>query len=292
MFKNTSAIAAGALLLVMSCKEKGPVINPGDNQAKIGDTTYTTDVPKADSKTVLFEEFTGVSCSSCPNAKKKIEALNKLYPGQTFTIAYHVDNSGFTKKIINLSKFDFRTNDATNVHDLLFRTNDAGLPKGGVSRYYYNDHYWLNPADWSIVTENVLKEEPVANIAVTSSYDVAKSEAIVNVKITYLAETSGKQALTVVVTEDGIVDAQKNMFVIDTFYQHDHVLRDVVTAHSGDTFLEDMETKEAGRVYEKTLLVKADAAWKVENCHVVAFVHNIDAGNKEVLQAAGVALIK
>jgi hypothetical protein len=39
-------------------------------------------------------------------------------------------------------------------------------------------------------------------------------------------------------------------------------------------------------VYERTIIYPVDANWKPEKCMVVAYVHDGDGADKEVLQAA------
>ena len=50
-----------------------------------------------------------------------------------------------------------------------------------------------------------------------------------------------------------------------------------------------LRKKQAG-VYEKSYTFKVDDKIKVENCHIVAFVHNNEIDNKEILQAARIKL--
>jgi len=292
MFRYSNSVILAAILLLASCKEKGPIISPDDGQAKIGDTTYLLEtVPAADTKNVLFEEFTGVKCANCPQARRLIEGIAKNYPDRVHVIAYHFKNSGFTIPYTGTSNYDFRTDDATNMVNFLSVTGDDwGLPTGSVSRLFFKSGLLNGRENWGIMTDEVLKGKPTANISISSTYDADKSEAIIKVKLTYLEETKGKQAMTVAITESNMIDIQLESGFIDTFYRHDHVLRKIITLHSGDPVLNDIETKEPGRVYEKTLIAKVDAAWKPENCHIVAFAHNNNVDNKEILQVAEVTL--
>lgn len=290
MSKNSfyTMMVAAIIMVISSCKEKGPIVNLDTNTTKVGDTTYVADkIETPQTKNVLFEEFTGVHCSNCPNARRKIEGIEKVYPGRVNIIAYHYQGSGFTMPFEGISQFDFRTEDATNISNFLSRVGDSGgLPTGGVSRLLFNGSYLNGRDNWPIMADEILKEEPVVNIIVSSEYNSSSNDVIIKVRLMYLKEKTGKQAMTVAITESGMVDIQTDFNFIDTFYQHKHVLRDIVTLYSGDPLLDDMSTKEAGRVYEKTMIAKVAPDWKPENCHIVAFVHNNDADNKEILQVA------
>lgn len=283
-------MAAAIITAFTSCKEKGPIVDLGTNTAKLGDTTYVAENTEApQTKNVLFEEFTGVHCSNCPNARRKIEGIEKVYPGRVNIIAYHTQGSGFTMPFEGVSQFDFRTEDATNISNFLSRAGDlGGLPTGSVSRLLFNGSYLNGRDNWPIMTDEVLKDEPKINVSVTSEYNNSSNEVIIKVKLMYLEEVSGKQAMTVAITESGMVDIQSDYNFIDTFYQHKHVLRDIVTSYSGDPLLDDIVTKEPGRVYEKTMIAKVAPDWKPENCHIVAFIHNNDAESKEIYQVAEV----
>ncbi|MBP8249860.1 MAG: Omp28-related outer membrane protein [Chitinophagales bacterium] len=48
----------------------------------------------------------------------------------------------------------------------------------------------------------------------------------------------------------------------------------------------------AGRVYEFEYTYTLNDDWNADNMHVVAFVHNAETDNKEVLQVAEVEVVE
>jgi hypothetical protein len=95
------------------------------------------------------------------------------------------------------------------------------------------------------------------------------------------------QNLTVGIIENNIIDAQEYTSYIDTFYQHNHVLRDFLTPASGSAVLDSFATKKAGRVYERIFIYNVDSKWNAANCEVFAYVFKNESGQDyEIAQAA------
>jgi hypothetical protein len=74
-------------------------------------------------------------------------------------------------------------------------------------------------------------------------------------------------SLTVYVTEDGIIGRQLNLGTWVSDYEHNHVLRDLVSNVVGD----DLKWTSATN-YENQYEVALGSDWKVENLKVVAFI--------------------
>lgn len=278
-------------MLLVACKEKGPVINIPPDNSSTKDTTYIAPVEQPQPKSVLVEEFTGIQCPNCPKAKDVIEGLSAQYPDQVIAIAYFMDAGKITEPIKGLSKYDFRTQKALDINNYL--PNKAmGLPKGGVDRVNYKDEgVWRIPNDWSIITSERMSFSPQINIHLKSTYVADEHKAIIHVKLAYTDDVDIDNYLSIAITEDHIIDAQENKFVIDTFYEHGHVLRDIITnSIYGDVILDSIPAKEKGRVFERNFVVQLNNEWKAENCNIVAFIHTNEASNKEIMQAAEIHL--
>jgi hypothetical protein len=101
---------------------------------------------------------------------------------------------------------------------------------------------------------------------------------------------TGAQALTVALTEDDVIDAQEMPFGshpgFKQDYPHPHLLRDVLTAATGNAILGNIATIAPGRIYERTFIYEVKAGWNPDKLHVIAFVSGNDGANKEVVQAA------
>ena len=93
------------------------------------------------------------------------------------------------------------------------------------------------------------------------------------------------------ITEENIVGFQ-NVYGVGPApdYNHKHVLRDILNSdYKGEVILT------AGNPITNTQVVINDYTiptdWDVDNCHIIAFVHNRSATNLEIHQAIEVDLV-
>ena len=89
-------IALVCLYMLSACEEK-PLVIPDF-------------VPPTSGKVVLIEEFTGASCTVCPQGAAKVEELLNLLPNNVAAVAIH--GVFLSEPIANKSKYDFRNEDA------------------------------------------------------------------------------------------------------------------------------------------------------------------------------------
>jgi hypothetical protein len=275
-----------ASVFLFACKEKGPAINSGTSGTAAKDTTYiSSKMEAADPKIVLVEEFTGASCAPCPPARDLLANYISQHPNRVLPLELHVFPFPQAAPTSH-SKYDFRTQVGTDIKDKYY-PDIQGIPAAGIDRMSFNNEKALTPSSkWAnAIDERLAKETPV-NIKIESSYDASAKTATIKVKVSYTKLVSQKQFLSVAVLEKDIEDVQKYDFYIDDHYIFKHTFRDLLTAVSGDEFLKDMPAKEPGRVYERTFIYPVNEAWNPEKCDIIVFVHNNDAGNAEVLQAA------
>ena len=98
-----------------------------------------------------------------------------------------------------------------------------------------------------------------------------------NVNVGALVELTGNLHLTVLLTEDNIIDAQKDVSTIIPDYKHKHVLRAVLTSNTfGDLVGTGLSANESiSRSYSFTLPAE-DGTWKAENINIVAHLRSDD----------------
>lgn len=284
MHKKISLLAALAgVVMLTACEEKGPIIDFGTSE-KAEDSTYVGAVAAAQPKKILVEEFTGATCPNCPDAQALLTNMDAQNPDRLAIMAIHVMNNPQTKPVKD-SKYDFRTQDGTDIGTTFF-TSINNLPSAGLDRVKNTKQERLmQKNDWAGALVDRLKIAPSVNMDMKSSYDATSRNASIEVKITYNKAMQGQQFLSLAVVEDDMVDKQDSTGVIIDQYRFKHVLRDYVTPVSGVTFLQDIAQKEAGRVYIRRFTYKVSDAWVPENCHLIAFVHQNNGEDKEVLQA-------
>lgn len=294
MKKFVWGAAALGLMIFQSCDEKGVPINFGAERIGSLDTSYTAEVETPQARVVLIEEFTGASCTNCPDGHTRLAKIMSDNKDRVLGVAYHTDGGALFEPVKAdgvTSKYDFRNTEATNVALYIYGGVSA-IPVGGVDRIVVSDTRKLGRDIWGKEATNRMAIPTPVNLHLSSEYDATKDEVTISVKVAYTGTVTTKNALTISVLESNIIDAQLYPDHADPNYVHNHVLRKFLTAYSGKPVLDSLSTKSAGRVLEYSFVFKPEAAWNLDNCDILAFVSNADAEDKLVLQSAEVPLKK
>ena len=123
------------------------------------------------------------------------------------------------------------------------------------------------------------------DLAIYKTYDATSRQLSITVNATPLIDETGTYKISVYLTESGIVDLQENQGTIIEDYEHNHVLRDMLTSATGDDIATSLvKNKLLTRTYAYTVPATFNAA-KME---IVAMVSRNTGDDKSVLQAAGV----
>ncbi len=298
MKKIILALGVGSALL-FSCKEKPPYIELTATQSTATkvDTTYVlATVPAADPHNILFENFTGASCSNCPAAHDILNTLESSNPGRINIVSLYIKDFSQTTPPPG-AKFDFRTDGATSIMTSVY-TVVAAMPCAGIDRLQlgdisYGSDYLIGRDVWNTIVPTRLSVVDSVNLALTSTYNAATRNATVNFKVTYLQPVATLQNFSIVVVEDSFVDKQEYPTYVDTAYHFNDIYRGSVTSGSlGEPILSTLAVKEKGRVYDVTYTYKVDAAWNPAHCKLVGFVHTGSAnGGKIVYQSTQAKLV-
>ena len=282
------------LVLFASCKEVGPYIDFG---AKAADTSYMAPVETPQQRVVLIEEFTGVTCPTCPPGHVVLKKMDEDNPGRLAIMGIQLIGNAQTrpydhdgKKTLN----DNRTQDGTDLGNGIYGTTSS-IPVAGFDRTPQNGVIRPVRTQWANFLPSRLIEPTKANIKLTSAYNSSSKQAIITVRVAYTSSVTNDQLLTVALLENEVVDAQElpagGAEPVDMNYVHQHVLRDIITAPTGDAMLSNLPTKSAGQVYERTIVYTLPTTvLNPDNCRIVAFVATSDGTVKEVVQAAEVHL--
>ncbi|MBU6341288.1 MAG: Omp28-related outer membrane protein [Bacteroidetes bacterium] len=232
-------------------------------------------------KRVLVEEITGANCSNCPSGAQELAALQSQY-GKDNLLIVSIHAGGTLSHPITGSKYDFQTNDGydmTNYIGTLF-----GIPAASINRV--EDPVDETPfliGGWAANIANEFKKDYGLGVFVANTYNAETRNLDISVNIAPENAIGGENRLTVVITQDSIVDAQYDGVKIIPNYVHRHVFRDAVTKPDGEIIQEPLL---ANGLVQKKYSVKLPAEWEAKHCAVVAFVHRNQNNNKEILQAA------
>ncbi len=268
--KNILTILATAysLIIFSSCQEQCPLLS----NTPI-DTTQTTQ-----QKNILIEEFTGVKCVQCPEGHEIAQNIADANNGRVEIVSIH---SGFYAVPYTFSLYNFKIAEGTAIENLVGPA--SFYPTAAIDRKLYSGQTELlmDKNFWAGNAAAQLQEPLKVKVNFDNTYNPSDRKLIVNVSFDYLEEITGAQSITVLITENDIIDAQETPQGIDTFYVHTHVLRALLTNAIGDLVTEQTP---AGTTLTRNYQFTLPAAWNDTKCRVVAYVARNTSDSKEVLQ--------
>ena len=254
-------------------------------------------------KKVLIEDYTGHTCPNCPAAARELKAIHDIYGDQIIGMAVHVSKSfarPFDVSHAPQYQYDFRTywGDSWNS---FFEISMAGLPRGMINRVGYQDNsHKLGKDEWGTTVANELKKEIDFKISILSD------STSISVSTEVVKNVNNNFNLVICLTESNIINWQKDGQYNIEDYEHNHVLRTVLT----DKSLSNSTSYIAGQQIEKTINYdlysleqsnidySANTAemgngnagdWVKENMSVIAYIYNTN--NYEIQQVEEAHLI-
>lgn len=272
-----------ATYLLVACEENKPIIPCLSCENEAIPTN-----PEIIVKKVLMEEFTGVRCVNCPQAKTEIDNLQSenLFGDNFIVVAYH---AGFFSRPYSDSRNDYRTNQGDDILELL--DQPIGFPSGVINRKQFSGEDDLQIeafATWGGFVGQELEEPALIALDLATTYNENNRVLNVSVEITPTQNISEELNLSVLITEDDIIDVQLTPDGKVDDYAQTHVFRAMITNTFGNRINEALIANQSNSsIYSFTL----PNEWIAGNCKVVAFVHQAENG-KEVLQVEEVAVIE
>jgi len=268
-------IALVCLYMLSACEEK-PLVIPDF-------------VPPTSGKVVLIEEFTGASCTGCPQGAAKVEELLNLLPNNVAAVAIH--GVFLSEPIANKSKYDFRNEDAAVLEQepsfALQSKPAAMIDRSEVvpGQPIIKD----SPPSWGTFVEELLKEDQELELTIDAIVDNGVLE--VTVFGTALVGLPGNYNLGVYVTQSHIIDYQKTTGSTIPDFEFNHFLRKSLTnVPYGNVIDSDLLIGDSfERNFTFTLPTDLDPMipeWKVEDLEVVAYVSRDGGTVAPIIQAA------
>lgn len=233
---------------------------------------------------VLLEDYTGQKCGNCPRAAEAIDAIKAIYGDKVIAIGVHVgyfatpDPQGSPK-----FTYDFRT-PVGDYWDNEFGNGSIGLPNGMVNRKPINGNAVQGYNSWATSVAQILALPADATIKLTNSYNAANRQLSTTVDTDVLKDLSGNFKLCVYITEDSIVNWQKDYDLSPNDinnYTHRHVLRSTLNGNVGTAI--GSGPLNSGDSFTGQYTITLDAGWAEKHCAIVAFLYNADT--KEIIQA-------
>lgn len=256
------------LTSLYACQEQCPLLSNTPN-----DTTQTTQ-----QKNILIEEFTGVKCVQCPEGHDIAQNIADANNGRVEIVSIH---NGFYAVPYNFSLYNFKIAEGTAIENLVGPA--SFYPTAAIDRKLYSGQTELlmDKNFWAGNATAQLQEPLRVKVNFDNAYNPGDRKLTVNVNFEYLEDITDAQSVSVLITENDIIDAQETPDGIDTFYIHKHVLRAVLTSAIGDLVT---EATPAGTILNRNYSFTLPAAWNDTKCRVVAFIARNTPDSKEVLQ--------
>lgn len=293
--KNIFKIFVASLFLLSACKEEIPTGLNLTPERSVFDTTYITNIiPAPQPANVLIEDFTGVKCANCPRAQLAAKNILIANPKRVFVMGIH-PGKGLLNFFVSPfktpgddynSKYDFRTPEGADL--LTFLGGASQLPIGAINRTKFptEANILIDDPKWSNYTSTLLNNNAIVNIETfgANGVSIIDSTIRVNVKLTYTKASSDSQHVSIAIIENGLIDYQKSGGITEKDYEHEHVLRRMITPALGSALKGSIIP---GRVFEKTYDYKinseTDISWNLKNLKVIVFVHNGTIGNNKLV---------
>ncbi|MBR9922757.1 MAG: Omp28-related outer membrane protein [Bacteroidetes bacterium] len=271
-----------ALVFLFSACDELPVeINPVMGPPDMDDTIVIDDQQRQ----VLIEEFTGVRCVQCPAGSAELKDLLAIHGEQLIAISLH---AGEFSPPHPDSEYNFTTSEGDQI--INYVGNPIGYPSAVVNRKLFEGEFdlQLGKSLWAGYIGQEKALPPKVRLGLLADYN---DGGMLNVDVRVIVDEnidSENVRLSVVISEDDIIDRQTTPEGEDYEYKHQHVFRGMMTNWDGDAIGGPLV---AGQDLEFSFSMDfPEADWKADDCHVIAFVHLADADNKEVLQAVEVKM--
>lgn len=236
---------------------------------------------KAGSRRVLVEEITGVNCTNCPKGARELRSIQEQV-GEDKLILIAVHSGGNLSEPIPESKYDLQTQKGYQMVAVIGQL--SGIPSAAIGRRFFPDQgSEFSIPTWASKISDEFKYDFHFDLFVNNTYDPSSRKLDVKVNMSPDSTLAAGHRLTVVITQDSIIDAQNDNSVIYPNYVHRHVLRDIISRVDGDPIDEPLK---AGAQITKNYSVTLDSTWDAKHCTVVAYVHGSGVPDKVVVQAA------
>jgi len=214
-------------------------------------------------KVAVLLDFTGWSCTNCPQAAQEAHRLQGFFPQNLIVVSLHPYGSHWTEP--SGDALDLRSEAATAYFD--FFGKEDKFPVGTIDMAKYEGKLLIDKEKWIGATAKRVVLETGVNLEMTCSLDERK--VIIEAKIN--SETNENLSLILWLTESKIYGKQLNNGIMDENYEHNHVLRAAINGVWGENFSEN---------YTKEYIINQN--WNIDNCSIIGVIINAE---KEIVAA-------
>ena len=245
-----------SLPLLFSCSD---VIPEGERYEELP--------PVEAKRNILIEDFTGQTCSNCPDAHQIISDLQTLYGEHVIAVAIHAGHFGIAE------------GGNPNFVGLMQPEGNTYATHWGVETYpagiINRTSGLLKHTEWAAYARQALNQETQATITIAT--EIVDGNIIIRTGLQSATDLNGKLQLWV--TESNITALQQNGGTLTPNYVHHHVYRTSVNGLWG----ENIALEANGPATCEHRIALRDN-WNAENLSVVAFIYTEADGVLEVTE--------
>jgi len=240
--------------------------------------------PEEIERKVIIEEFTGVTCVNCPQGSAEIENLLAIYGENLIAVSIHAGFFAEPDPVRN--SVDFRTPSGDAL--ISFLGEPQGYPSAVIDRKFHNGNTSLQESQgtWAGIIDQELKRASSLSLLMDVDYDVESRRLELDVSGIYTDDIDRALQISVLLTENDVVEPQFTPEGWVSDYKHKHVLRAYLTGATGDRLAESAET---GDDFSNSYSYTIPAEFDRDKMEVIAMVH-LSGGDKDILQVESVKL--
>jgi len=185
-----------------------------------------------ENKNIILEDFTGISCGNCPDGHQIAQQIKDSNPNDVFLINIH--NGSYATP--QGPGTDFNTVPGTLIAG---QAGISGYPAGTVNRHHFTMSQSGGTAmsrwDWDTASNQILTQLSPVNIGIQSSIDMATNTLTVDVEVYYTGtQNISSNMLNIAVLQNNIEGPQAGMGQLNGIYNHNHMLRHMLTGTWGE----------------------------------------------------------
>jgi hypothetical protein len=269
------------ILALHSCEE---VLPTRVVTASVDSTFVTSSIPSAQSKVVLFEEYTGASCVNCPDGHRIVKDILTQYGNKVIAVGLHPAGNVLAAPVHTGE--EFRTEEAKLIAN---NFKVSSLPSGTIDRKDFDGSIVQGRFVWKQKLESVINSPVKVNAKSRVYLDNLSGKTLLELEYTVLEDINFDLNFSIMLIENKLDAPQKEGSEVREPYEHEHVLRKMYTNALGNALKKetaDGSGYKKGRVYLKRIELEdfSKTKYKAENLYIVSFITN--ASNSEVLQAS------
>jgi thiol-disulfide isomerase/thioredoxin len=236
-------------------------------------------VPPLGDKKVLVEEFTGVRCVNCPAGAAELENLKSIYGERLVIVSIH---AGDFAPPYSDSKFDFRTTEGSALETWL--GTPLGYPTAVVNRKKFSGQQSLqvSKANWAGLIAEESKTASLLNFTIVKKYTKDTRDLTMTVTLLPSEKLPSDTRLSVLLTENNVIDQQETPQGKKSDYKHKHILRRILSGDAKGFVLNG--------ALSWTNNIKIPTSFVADNCQLVVLAHR-GGDVKDVLQVSEVKLV-